>query len=201
MKRAVEHLRSGDPVMANIIGRVGPCRMKYLPPEFDTLVRSIVYQQVSGKAAATIYARLALAAGSSGVTARAILRLSTEELRAAGLSGQKTSYLKDLAEHATSGRLRFDTLTKLEDEDVIAALTAVKGIGVWTAQMFLMFALRRRDVLPVNDLGIRNAIRKEYGLNEGPSPAAIAEIAVPWRPWASVASWYLWRSLDGPAAL
>lgn len=201
MKRALTHLRLADPRLAGVIDRVGRFRMQYREPGFDTLVRSIVYQQVSGKAAATVYARLAEAAGPAGVTPRALLRLTPEQLRAVGLSGQKTSYLKDLAASTASRRLRFDRLPALPDEDVIGQLTQVKGIGVWTAQMFLMFGLRRRDVLPTGDLGIRKAMMQIYQLPASPPPAEMERIAQPWRPYASIACWYLWRSLDGDAAL
>jgi DNA-3-methyladenine glycosylase II len=201
MKKALEHLRAADPVMAGIIGRVGRFRMEYRDPDFDTLVRSIVYQQLSGKAAATIYGRLSAAAGSRGVTPAAILRLGEEKLRALGLSNGKTSFLLDLARKTRSRQVRFEALPAMSDEEVIAHLTAVKGIGVWTAQMFLMFGLRRRDVFPLQDLGIRNAIQREYGLAASPKPDEMLTIAAAWRPYSSVASWYLWRSLDGPAAL
>lgn len=201
MKKAVQHLRERDEVMGRVIGRVGPFRMRYRPPRFDTLARSIVYQQLSGKAAATIYARLTDAAGGGEVTHRAILRLGAERLRPLGLSNAKTAYLIDLAEKTRRREIRFEALPAMDDEEVIAHLTSVKGIGVWTAQMFLMFGLRRRDVFPVQDLGIRNAIRREYGLESAPDPAEMRRIAEPWKPWSSVASWYLWRSLEGPAAL
>lgn len=201
MKKALEHLRAADPVMAGVIGRVGRFRMEYRDPDFDTLVRSIVYQQLSGKAAATIYGRLAAAAGSRGVTPAAILRLGAGKLRTLGLSNGKTSFLLDLAQKTRSRQVRFESLPAMSDEEVIAHLTAVKGIGVWTAQMFLMFGLRRRDVFPVQDLGIRNAIQREYGLAASPKPEEMLTIAAAWRPYSSVASWYLWRSLDGPAAL
>ncbi len=201
MKKALDHLRAADPVMANVISRVGRFRMEYREPGFDTLVRSIVYQQLSGKAAATIYGRLEAAAGARGVTPSAILRLGAEKLRTIGLSTAKTSFLLDLSQKTKSREVRFEALPAMSDEDVIAHLTAVKGVGVWTAQMFLMFGLRRRDVFPVQDLGIRNAIQREYGLSASPKPEEMLTIATAWRPYSSIASWYLWRSLDGPAAL
>ncbi len=173
--------------------------MSYRKPEFSTLVRSIVYQQVSGKAAATIYARLARTAGR--VSPTSILRLSGQDLRAAGLSGQKASYIRDLAEKTHRRELRFRTLDNLADGDVISELTTVRGVGVWTAQMYLIFALRRPDVLPTADLGIRVAMRNAYNLEDLPTPDQMTSLAAPWRPWCSVACWYLWRSLDGPAAL
>lgn len=201
MKRALDHLRAKDGVLSGVIGRVGPFRMQYREPNFDTLARSIVYQQLSGKAAATIYARLAEAAGARGVTPAAVLRLGESGLRPLGLSNGKTAFLLDLAGKVRARKVRFSALPGMTDDEVIAHLTAVKGIGVWTAQMFLMFGLRRRDVFPVQDLGIRNAMIRAYGLPGAPSPAEMHKIAEPWSPFRSVASWYLWRSLDGQAAL
>ena len=154
---------------------------------------------MSGKAAATVYARLEVAARR--VTAPAIGRLSDDELRAVGLSGQKASYIRDLSERTLRRELRFRSFDAMSNDDVIASLTQIRGVGVWTAQMFLMFALQRHDVLPTADLGIRSAMRKAYDLETLPSPAEMERLATPWRPWASVACWYLWRSLDGPAEL
>jgi DNA-3-methyladenine glycosylase II len=199
MRRAIQHLRSCDPVLSTIISHVGPYRMVYRPPEFSTVVRSIVYQQVTGKAAATIIARLEAAAG--GLKPRAIAGMTDEALRACGLSAQKRSYIQDLAEKTLTRKLRFRGLADLPDEEVIQRLTAVKGVGVWTAQMFLMFALRRQDVLPTGDLGIQVAMQKAYGLSEKPKPPEMMRLATPWRPYATAACWYLWRSLDGPAEL
>lgn len=199
MRKAILHLKTSDPVLGQLIEQVGPYRIQYRPPEFSTLVRSIVYQQVSGKAAATIIARLEAAA--PGLKPSSIVRLSEEELRAVGLSGQKRSYIRDLAEKTLARRIRFPSLESLPDQEVIDRLTQIKGIGVWTAHMFLMFALRRPDVLPVGDLGVRAAIKRAYRMEALPSPADVVRIAQPWRPWASVASWYLWRSLEGPAEL
>ncbi|MDX2178202.1 MAG: DNA-3-methyladenine glycosylase [Bryobacteraceae bacterium] len=199
MKQALRHLKAGDPVLRQIIEHIGPYSIEYRAPDFGTLVRSIVYQQVSGKAAATILARLI--AASKRLTPAAVLKLSVEDMRACGLSGQKTAYIRDLAEKTLAREVRFPQLAKLPDEEVIAHLTQVKGVGVWTAQMFLMFALARPDVLPTADLGIRSAMKRAYGLEELPKPDEMARIAQPWKPWTSVACWYLWRSLDGPATL
>ncbi|MDP8979698.1 MAG: DNA-3-methyladenine glycosylase 2 family protein, partial [Acidobacteriota bacterium] len=157
-------------------------------------------QQLSGKVAAVIFGRL-LAAAKGDLTPRRILRLPHERLRALGLSNQKAAYIRDLAERTKSGEVDFAALQDMSDEQVIESLTRVKGIGVWTAQMFLIFGLKRLDVLPVGDLGVRAAIKKAYGLAELPSPAEMEQLAQAWRPYCSVASWYLWRSLDGPAAL
>ncbi|MBI4906180.1 MAG: DNA-3-methyladenine glycosylase 2 family protein [Acidobacteria bacterium] len=200
MKKAVSHLRKSDPVLAGIIRSVGPYAMEYRPPVFDSLVRSIVFQQVSGNVARVIYGRLNDAVNSQ-VTPKAVLKLEPEQMRKLGLSKQKVAYIRDLAEKTAGGDLSFDTLPESSDDDVIQALTQVKGIGVWTAQMFLMFALQRQNVLPTGDLGIRKAMQLAYKLEELPKPPKMEEIAAPWRPYCSVASWYLWRSLDGIAAL
>ena len=199
MRAAVAHLRRADPVLAAIIERVGPPRIEYREPLFETLVRSIVFQQLHGKAASTIYGRLEAAAKT--ITPEAILKLRPARLRAAGLSTQKLSYVRDLARKTREGAVDFAGLPSLDDAGVIEHLTQVKGVGVWTVHMFLIFALRRADVLPVGDYGIRAAMQKAYGLAELPKPAEMERIAAPWRPQASLASWYLWRSLDGGAAL
>lgn len=200
MRAAIVHLRKSDPVIAGIIERTGPYRIQYRPPDFSTLARSIVYQQLSGKAASTIYGRLEEAL-PRGVTANGVLRLSPLRMRKIGLSTQKCGYLLDLSEKTRAGRVRFRALPGMSDDDVVEHLTQVKGVGVWTAHMFLMFALRRPDVLPTGDLGIQNAMRKAYELDAAPKPAEMERIAEPWRPYASVASWYLWRSLENVAAL
>ena len=195
MRKALEHLKAADPVLARIIEQVGPFRMTYREPTFENLARSIVYQQLSGKAAATIYSRVASAAGDP-LTPDGILRLSMEDLRALGLSRQKASYVRDLAEKAATGEVRFDHLPELSDEEVIAELTQVKGIGVWTVHMFLMFAMRRPNVLPVGDLGIQNAIKAAYRMRKKPKAVDIEKRAKRWHPYCSIACWYLWRSLD-----
>jgi DNA-3-methyladenine glycosylase II len=199
MKKAIEHLRAHDPVMAGLVERVGPYRMTYKEPNFESLVRSIVFQQLSGKAAGTIYGRVQAAVGE--VTPERLLARTAEELRGWGLSGQKASYVRDLAEKTQAGLIRFQDLPALDDAAVIEHLTQVKGVGVWTVQMFLMFALRRPDVLPVGDLGIRMAMKQAYRMRELPKPERMERVARPWRPYATVACWYLWRSLDGEAAL
>lgn len=186
--------------MAGIIGRVGDYRIQFRQPEFATLVRSIVYQQLSGRVASVILGRLE-AAVHGAITPEAVLKLRPERMRKLGLSAQKTAYIRDLARHTRKGGLIFEELPALPDEEVIARLTQVKGIGVWTAHMFLIFALRRPNILPTGDLGIRNAIRKAYGLEEAPLPKDVETIAARWHPYCSVASWYLWRSLEGEAAL
>ncbi len=175
--------------------------MRYSPPHYETVARSIVSQQLSAKAAATIYGRLAEAAGPAGVTPAAVLAFSAGQLRAFGLSAAKCRYVRSLAEKTLDGTVDFARLPRLNDEEVIAHLTEVQGVGVWTAHMFLIFALKRRDVLPVGDAGIRNAMRAVYRLLAPPSPQEMERIARPWRPYASVASWYLWRSLEFDATL
>lgn len=199
MKKAIAHLEQADPVLGAHIERIGPFRMKYRDPDFSTLVRSIVSQQVSGAAARTVYTRLEQILDGA-VEPAAILAVGLDRLRTAGLSGQKAQYLLNLAE-AASGLVDIDSLSTRSDDEVIAALTAVKGIGVWTAQMYLMFALRRRDVLPVGDLGVRAGYQRVYGTTQPPTPKELAEHGEVWRPFRSVASWYLWRAMDGPAEL
>lgn len=200
MELALRHLRTADPIMAGIIERVGPYALTPREPTFETLARSITFQQLSGKAAATIFARLKKAVGRR-FTAPALLRLTPEELRACGLSRQKIASLQDLAERVVRREISFRKLVELQDEEVILQLSKVRGVGVWTVQMFLMFALERPNVLPVSDLGIRNAVRRAYGLDELPNPAELKEIAQKWHPYCSVATWYLWRSLEGLATL
>jgi DNA-3-methyladenine glycosylase II len=162
---------------------------------FTALAKSIVSQQISGKAAASIWQRLSDALDGN-VCADGLRRMDLEQLRATGISRQKGVYLLDLAERVADGRVALSQIGRREDEQVIAELIQVKGIGRWTAQMFLIFSLGRLDVLPVDDLGIRTAIRNRYGLKELPRACEIEAIAQPWRPYATVASWYLWQSLD-----
>jgi len=200
MQQAIRHLKKSDPVLAGIIDQVGDYRIEFRDPDFETLVKSIVYQQLSGKVANVIFGRLAAATGGK-ITPENILKLRPTRMRKAGLSGQKTEYIRDLARHTRAGKIRFEELVELPDEEVTARLTAVKGIGVWTAHMFLIFALRRHDVLPIGDLGIRNAIRKAYALEALPLPGEIERMAERWRPFCTVASWYLWRSLEPNANL
>jgi DNA-3-methyladenine glycosylase II len=200
MELALRHLRTADPIMAGIIERVGPYALTPREPTFETLARSITFQQLSGKAAATIFARLKKAVGRR-FTAQALLRLTPEELRACGLSRQKIASLQDLADRVVRREISFRKLADLHDEEIILQLSKVRGVGVWTVQMFLMFALERPNVLPVSDLGVRNAVRRAYGLDELPKPAELKEIAQKWHPYCSVATWYLWRSLEGLATI
>ena len=195
MRKAIIHLKNADPVLAAIIERVGAFRMNFDEPSFASLAEAIVYQQLHGKAAATIFKRVTDLAGMP-LTPQGILKLSEAQLRGAGLSKQKLSYLRDLAEKTQSGEVRFECFSELSDEEVIAQLTQIKGIGRWTAQMFLMFSLRRPNVLPTGDLGIQMAIRKHYRKRKLPKPAQMDKIASAWEPYRSVACWYLWRSMD-----
>ena len=186
--------------MAAIIQRVGPCQLTPREPTFETLARSITFQQLSGKAARTIFDRVRKAVGRR-FTASAFLKLTPEELRACGLSRQKIASLTDLAERVARREIRFGKLSSLPDEEIITLLSEVRGVGVWTVQMFLIFALERPNVMPLADLGIRHAVRKAYGLPELPKPAELSKLAEKWHPYCSVASWYLWRSLEGPAGI
>ncbi len=201
MHPAINHLKQSDAVLRRLVERLGPYRIEYREPNFPTLVRSIVFQQLSGKAARTIFDRLVAACGEPGLTPESILRLRPVQMRRRGLSSQKTAYIRDLARRVRSGEIDFAALARCPDQEVIERLTRVKGIGVWTAHMFLIFALRRPDVLPVGDLGIRASIQRVYGLAELPSPRQIETLAQPWHPWCTVASWYLWLSLDNQAGL
>jgi DNA-3-methyladenine glycosylase II len=186
--------------MARIIGSIGAYGLRQRPADFETLVRSIVYQQLSGKVAVVILGRLLRAAGPQ-LTPQSILKLRPSRMRALGLSKAKTEYIRDLARHVRDGSLDFGQLPALSDDEVIEKLVAVKGIGPWTAHMFLMFGLERLDVLPTGDLGIKNALRKEYGLEALPTPAEMEKLAQRWRPYCTVACWYLWRTVDGDANL
>ncbi len=201
MKRALSHLRRSDPVMERIISEVGPYNIEYSPAEFSTIVRCIVYQQLSGKAALKIYQRLEGAVNVAGVTPESVLRLAPERMREFGLSRQKIDYIRDFASGCVSGELDLASLRDLPDDAVMRVLTARRGIGPWTGQMYLIFALRRLDVLPVGDLGIRVAMQRAYTLPEPPNAPAMEKLAAAWRPYATVACWYLWRSLGDGAGL
>jgi len=195
MRKAVAHLKKSDPVLSAIIKRIGPRCMEFGPPEFHSLAEAIIYQQLNGKAAITIFKRFAALAGEP-LTPEGILKLSDEQMRSVGLSKQKSSYLKDMAERAARGELDFTRLPKMSDDEVIKHLTQVKGVGVWTAHMFLMFTLRRPNVLPTGDFGVQMAIKKHYKKRKLPKPEQMEKIAKPWEPYRSIACWYLWRSLD-----
>jgi DNA-3-methyladenine glycosylase II len=201
MRKALLHLKKADPVLGAIIERVGAYKIQYREPSFQTLVRSIVYQQLSGKAALTIFNRLIGAAKADPLTPEAILRLRPVRMRALGLSKQKLTYIRELARMTRDGIIDFGRYPALDDAAIVEHLSTVKGVGVWTVHMFLIFALRRADVLPTGDLGVRMAMKKAYGLAELPKPAEMEKIAAAWKPYCSVASWYLWRSLDNQGAM
>jgi len=189
------HFRRHDPPLHGVIRRVGPYRLKPSRDRFGMLVRSIISQQISVGAARAIRGRLETMAGPAGMTPRSLASLSIEQLRSVGLSPQKASYVHDLAEKVQTGAVRLPVIGRLDDEGVIAELTQVKGIGRWTAQMFLIFALGREDVFPIDDLGVRAAITRVYGYAEHPSRPALVEIGQRWSPYASIASWYCWQYL------
>jgi DNA-3-methyladenine glycosylase II len=197
-RRAVTYLKKADPRLAAVIEAIGPCTFE--PAEhlahFTAITRSIVFQQLSGKAASTIYSRFAALFDDDTPVASAVLALSEDQLRSVGLSRQKIGYLRDLATRVQAGEVPIDTLHELTDDEIIEALTSVKGIGRWTAQMFLMFRLGRPDVLPDLDLGIQKGIQRAYRMRKLPSPKRVLEVGAKWAPYRTVASWYLWRSLD-----
>ena len=196
--RARRVLIRRDPILAPVIRKYHDRSLLDTPPidPFSALVRTIVSQQLSTKAAATIHRRLIELMSGGVATPHAINALTDMQLREVGLSRQKTAYLRDLATKAESGELPLDRLATLTDEEVIEAITKVKGLGRWSAEMFLMFRLRRPDILPVDDLGIVNAIHRLYGLRKRPTADRIRRIGEVWRPYRTVACWYLWRSLE-----
>jgi DNA-3-methyladenine glycosylase II len=194
----VAYLREADPRLRRVIDRVGEIERTLEPDLWWALVDAICSQQLSVKASATILGRVAALTGNGRPGPEEMLALPDPTLRGAGLSGAKTRYVKDLAARWLDGSLPHAAIPTLADEEVIAALTQVKGIGTWTAEMVLMFALGRPDVLPVDDLGIRVAAQRIYGLSERPGPEALRELAEPWRPYRTLACRYLWRSLTLP---
>jgi len=202
--KARNALAAADPTMAALIERIGKIdlatRLKRRQEErpadaYGALLRAIVGQQLSTKAARTIYLRVLDLFGGTTPSPEQLLEASEEDLRACGLSGRKTEYVRDLAAHVLGGELELDRLEELADEEAIAEIVAVRGLGQWTGEMFLIFHLQRPDVLSGGDLGIRKAIQVEYGLEEMPTPTRVLEIGEPWRPHRSLASLYLWESL------
>ena len=200
---AADHLRRYDAILAPIIERVGPCSIRPHTDYYWELVDSIISQQLSVKAARSIEQRFQALFDSEVPAPEQILQKSIDELRAVGLSRPKANYIHDLAQHVLDGKLSFDRYADMRNEDIIRELTDVKGIGEWTAHMFLMFCLARPDVLPVGDLGIRSGIRQLYGFDHLPTPQEIADIADKnrWQPYASIASWYVWQHLDNTPGL
>lgn len=196
---SLDALKASDPVLGKLIERVGACTLPPPAPNSDlfcALVRAIVGQQISMAAARTIYQRLLDCYDGSSLTTQTLWDTQEECLRGAGISRQKVVYLKDFAAKMRDGLLVVDRLEAMEDEAIIEALTQVKGVGRWTVQMLLIFTLGRLDVLPVGDLGVRKAIRQFYALEALPKPKAVEDIAQPWKPYRSVAVWYLWRGLE-----
>jgi DNA-3-methyladenine glycosylase II len=202
LKKAADYLAEHDPVLAPIIQRAGPADFKPHQDYYNALVSSIIGQQLSVKAAASIKRRFEALFGDKLPSPEAILAATEEDLRGVGLSRPKIKYIKDLAQHILDDKIDFTKLNMLSNEQVIAELTDVKGIGEWTVHMFLMFCMGRLDVLAVGDLGIRNGVRDLYGLPELPDPEAIKKIAETnqWHPYESVACWYIWHSLDNKPA-
>jgi DNA-3-methyladenine glycosylase II len=200
-RRAITHLRKVDPRLSAVIDSVGKCT--FAPAEhlehFTAISRSIVFQQLSGKAATTIYNRFAALFPNDIPAAHLLVDIPDDKFRAAGLSRQKIGYLRDFASRVNAGDVPIDTLSDLSDEEIIAALVSVKGIGRWTAQMFLMFRLGRLDVLPDLDLGIQKGIQRAYRMRKLPTPKRVLEVGRKWAPYRTIASWYLWRSLDAKA--
>ena len=196
-RKALTHLRKVDPVLRDVIERVGPCKLRPYTDgsHFEFIARSIIYQQLSGKAAATIHGRVQTLCGGT-VTAGPLSGLPDDALRGAGLSRQKLGYLRDLSAHAADGSLDTAHFAEMPDEEITRQLTQVKGVGVWTAQMFLMFRLGRPDVLPVLDLGVRKGVQRAYRLRKLPDAKRVERIARPWAPYRTIGSWYMWRVLE-----
>jgi DNA-3-methyladenine glycosylase II len=195
--RARRHLARRDAIMKSLVKSIGPCTLQSNDDHFAVLARSIIAQQISTKAALAISGRLLKALGRRGLRPKPLLDLDDQTLRAAGLSANKQKSLRDLAQKCHSKEVPLKDLPSMSDEDVIAALIPVRGIGRWTAEMFLMFSLGRRDVLPVADFGLRSGVKKQYGLADLATKAELEAIGESWRPFRSIATWYIWRSL-GP---
>ena len=193
-QQASSELAQGDPLMAVLVARYAGASLASRGEPFATLVRSIVGQQISVKAADSVWFRLVAAVPV--MTPESILSRERDTLRNCGLSARKVEYISDLAQHFASGLIHVDRWRSMSDAEVMAELTAVRGIGVWTAEMFLIFNLLRPDVFPLDDIGVQRAVADRYGDGERLSRRALAEIGERWRPWRSVATWYLWRSLD-----
>ena len=202
-KQAAKRLSKSDPVLRPVVAERGLCTIRPNTNYYQELVDAIISQQLSVYAARSIEQRFRDLFGGVFPTAEQILTTDVESLRGIGFSRAKGAYVLDLAQHIVDGKVQFGHLDALSNDEVIAELVAVKGIGVWTAHMFLMFCMGRTDVLPVGDLGIRNGIRKLYGFVDTPTPAQIAEVAEKygWHPFESIASWYVWQALDNTPAL
>jgi DNA-3-methyladenine glycosylase II len=193
---AVQYLCKVDSNLERIIKIVGKYYINIRNDPFQSLVESVIYQQLAGKAANAIYNRFINYYNNKQITPTLILNSPNDNLKKVGLSNRKIDYLKDLALHVYDGRINLEELPKMNDDEIINKLVNVKGIGRWTSEMFLIFSLGRQDILPVTDLGVRKAIQKIYSLSELPKPNIMMEIAKPWRPYRSIATWYLWKSLS-----
>jgi DNA-3-methyladenine glycosylase II len=198
LQRASDHLAASDLKLAPLIAVTGPCTIKPHRHYYSELINSIISQQLSVKAAASIERRFKDLFGGHFPEPESIISKSIEELRSCGLSGAKANYIRDLANHILDGKLKFNRFDTMSNEEIASELTAVKGIGEWTAHMFLIFCMGRLDVLPTGDLGIRNGIKALYGLNTVPTPAQVKIISqeMGWHPYESVACWYIWHGLD-----
>ncbi|MGA6973782.1 MAG: DNA-3-methyladenine glycosylase [Candidatus Binatus sp.] len=196
-RKARIHLSKADPVLARIIAEVGALGITPRRERFQALARAIIFQQLAGAAANAIYGRfVALFPDVEFPSPEQVLARSDAELRSVGLSEKKALYIKDLATHVRDGKLNFDLFHKMTDDEIVAHLTQVKGIGKWTAEMFLMFHLGRPDVMPADDLGVQNAVRRHYRMRQRPNRKRLLKHAERWRPYRTAAAWYLWRSLD-----
>jgi DNA-3-methyladenine glycosylase II len=195
-QRAIRHLSERDALLAGVIRRAGPCRIEGRREPFLSLAEAIVYQQLSKKAAATIWRRFAALFPARRVTAAALSAMPEERLRVAGLSRQKCAYLRDLASRFVSGEIEARALRRMSDDEIIQTLTRIKGVGRWTAEMFLIFCLKRPDVWPVDDLGVLKGLQRLYGMRRLPRRDRAVRLGERWRPYRTVATWYLWRGLD-----
>jgi DNA-3-methyladenine glycosylase II len=193
---ALRHLRRIDPELRRLIGAHGPPRLAPSRNHLQSLTRAIIYQQLSGKAAATIYGRFLDLFGGRFPDARAIAAMPHPRLRGAGLSTAKATYVRDLAARFAAGEVDPRRFRRMSDADLIELLTTIKGIGQWSVHMFLLFGLNRPDVLPVGDLGVRRGMQLRFGLPELPAPREMETLAAPWRPYRSIGSWYMWRVVD-----
>lgn len=193
---ARRHLLRSDPVMRALVKQVGPYAMEVRGRPYESLLRAILYQQLAGSAAAAIERRFLAMFDGAIPTPAQLAPMTDEQLRTAGISRQKASYMRSIAEHFADGRLSDTKLMRASDDGVVDAVTQIKGVGRWTADMLLMFCIGRPDVLPVGDLGVQNSMKLAYGLKDAPKPAEMEAIAEPWRPYRSAGSWYLWRRAD-----
>ena len=196
LARAADHLQASDNVMANLIAKVGPCTLRFERNRFRMLVRSIIGQQLSARAARTIRERFDELVGSKRYAPENVAALSIAQVRSVGMSANKASFIIELAAGVADGRVVLNQLGRLGNDEIVQELTQIRGVGRWTAHMFLIFSIGRLDVLPYDDMGVRGAIRRFYDLEDVPDTNIMTKIAMPWRPYASVASWYCWQALD-----